>query len=49
MINYLVIKLLTKRLSTVIDTFIKNKREIIKYSSLLSLIQDEKFAAKRLL
>ena len=49
MINYLVIKLLTKRLSSVIDTFIKNKREIIKYSSLLALIQDEKFESKKLL
>ena len=49
MINYLVIKLLTKRLSTIIDIFIKNKREIIKYSSLLSLIQDEKFESKKLL
>lgn len=49
MINYLVIKLLTKRLSTVIDTFIKNKREIIKYSSLLGLIQDEKFESKKLI
>lgn len=49
MINYLVIKLLTKRLSSVIDIFIKNKREIIKYSALLELIQDEKFQSKKLL
>ena len=49
MINYLVIKLLTKRLSSVIDIFIKNKREIIKYSNLLSLIQDENFESKKLL
>lgn len=49
MINYLVIKLLTKRLSDVIDIFIKNKREINKYSNLLNLIQDEKFKSKKLL
>lgn len=48
MINYLVIKLLTKRLSDVIDTFIKNKREIIKYSNLLTLIQDEDFKSEKL-
>lgn len=48
MINYLVIKLLTRKLSTVIDIFIKNKREIIKYSKLLGIIQDEDFNSKRL-
>lgn len=48
-INYLVIKLLTKRLSDVIEIFIKNKREITKYSSLLKLIQDENFKSKKLL
>lgn len=48
MINYLVIKLLTKKLSDVIATFIKNKREITKYSRLLNLIQDEKFRSKKL-
>ncbi|MCI9303319.1 MAG: DNA mismatch repair protein MutS [Clostridium sp.] len=49
MINYLVIKLLTRKLSSVIDTFINNKREIIKYSNLLGLIQDESFESKKLL
>lgn len=49
MINYLVVKLLTKRLSDVIDIFIKNKREITKYSNLLKLIQDEKLKSKKLL
>ena len=48
-INYLVIKLLTKRLDSVIGTFIKNKKEIIKYSKLLELIQNEKFESKMLL
>ena len=48
-INYLVIKLLTKRLSDVIDIFINNKREIEKYSKLLSIIQDEPFKSKKLL
>lgn len=49
MINYLVIKLLTRKLSSVIDIFINNKREIIKYSNLLGLIQDESFESKKLL
>lgn len=48
-INYLVIKLLTKRLSDVIDIFINNKKDIEKYSKLLSIIQDEKFYSKKLL
>lgn len=49
MINYLVIKLLTRKLGSVIDIFINNKREIIKYSNLLGLIQDESFESKKLL
>ncbi len=49
MINYLVIKLLTRKLSSVIDIFINNKGEIIKYSNLLGLIQDESFESKKLL
>ena len=48
-INYLVIKLFTKKLSDVIDIFINNKREIEKYSKLLSIIQDENFQSKKLL
>ena len=48
-INYLVIKLLTKRLSDVIDIFINNKKDIEKYSKLFSIIQDEKFYSKKLL
>ena len=48
-INYLVIKLLTKRLSDVISIFINNKKEIYKYSNMLSIIQDENFKSKKLL
>lgn len=47
-INYLVIKLLTRKLDSVIDIFINNKREVIKYGELLELIQNEKFESKKL-
>ena len=45
----IVIKLLTKRLSDVISIFINNKKEIYKYSNMLSIIQDENFKSKKLL
>lgn len=47
-INYLVIKLLTKRLNDEIDIFINNKKEIYKYSNIISIIQDENFKSKKL-
>ena len=47
-INYLVVKLLTRNLSYVIDMFIKNKSKVNQYSNLLSLIQDEDFKSYKL-
>lgn len=42
-INYLVVKLLTRRLSNEIDMFIKYKRDIFQYSNILTIIQSENF------
>ena len=47
-INYLVVKLLTRNLSHVINLFISNKSKVNQYSNLLSLIQDEQFKSYRL-
>ena len=47
-INYLVVKLLTRNLSHVIDLFISNKSKVNQYSNLLSLIQDEEFNSYKL-
>lgn len=47
-INYLVIKLLTRRLTDVIDIFINNKKKIIQYSNILNIIQDESFKSDKL-
>lgn len=48
-INYLVIKLLTKNLSDVIYLFIKNKSQIKQYSNILNYIQNEEFKSKKLI
>lgn len=48
-INYLVIRLLTKNLSDVTSIFIKNKKEIIQYSKILNIIQDEEFKSNKLI
>jgi DNA mismatch repair ATPase MutS len=42
-INYLVVKLLTRRLSNEIDIFIKYKRDIFQFSNILTIIQNENF------
>lgn len=47
-INYLVIKLLTRRLTDVIDIFISNKKKIVQYSNILSIIQEENFKSDKL-
>ncbi|MBM6839783.1 DNA mismatch repair protein MutS, partial [Clostridium saudiense] len=47
-INYLVVKLLTRNLSHVINMFIRNKSKVNQYSNLLSLIQDEQFKSYKL-
>lgn len=47
-INFLVIKLLTRRLNNVISVFVNNKEEIIRYSNILSLIQNENFKSSKL-
>lgn len=47
-INYLVVKLLTRRLSDEIDMFIKYKRDIFQYSNILNIIQDENFESTSL-
>lgn len=47
-INYLVVKLLTRNLSHVINMFIRNKSKVNQYSNLLSLIQDEQFTSYKL-
>ena len=47
-INFLVVKLFTRRLSDEIHLFIKYKRDIFQYSNILSIIQEEKFESASL-